>query len=926
MRIRTIIVLLGACLTMLAAVALAGPAAALVSTGDGTWFWRSPQPQGAWLNALCNAGPDLIAVGEGGTVLSSADAGATWQPRLSGTWRSLNDATFIDSLTGWAVGGETDYTGEANIPRSVIVHTTDGGLTWSPQKPFGHKPLQAVTFIDASTGWTVGDGGTVQHTSDGGLTWKIQRSGTSEDLSCVVFRDATHGWIGGPRGAVLRTRDGGQHWSRAFLPSWARGRRLIKPVFSDARRGFAILMNPDSWIDNGSGPALAATGDGGATWSLLPTPQHVDFTAMAVDGSGRLCAAAIDRRTDLCLFLYSDDSGRTWSRQNADVMAAQDMAATQDGLCAVGSGVLTRTAAGPWLPRSSWSWSPTHLQMFDDFHGVGIVPTWASFLGHTAFVTTNDGATWDVTSELPLTFIAAVHFADSQNGWVVGSAGDSFPFRGIVLRTSDGGQTWQRQTTSLKNLILEGASFPDASHGWVCGMNEGAGNDPRLYATSDGGITWSRQSLPPGFEPADLDFISPLEGWTVGMSIHGRVSYHTVDGGAHWAPSATALPGFVVFTTVSFIDGSHGWATGYDASRTPAPSVVCATSDGGRTWSRQGIGTSLEDYPLTGVAFVDAERGWLFAGDDNGFLAGGIWQTTDGGATWTAEQQPVGSGGISGSSVVGGVVYAGSAFGFLSTLDRSGDSAPPSTYDDFDGRYHRTPVAIGLVANDIGGGTVAQTQYRVDDDPAWHEATGPVVFPAPADHSGDGRHHLYYRSIDSAGNIEPSGWWVTVPIDTLGPTTAALGPVTAARGSSARLRYEVNEATSTAARVVVKLRDSRGQVVKTLCVRRSAVNRTRGVSFDCRLPRGRYSFTVYAQDLAGNAQVRAGRGWLIVKPSGWRARSSASQPAVSRLHRAALPLPGGRWQVLRRLLVRSNGERTARRLSALAGRIIVWRR
>ena len=442
-----------------------------------------------------------------------------------------------------------------------------------------------------------------------------------------------------------------------------------------------------------------------------------------------------------------------------------------------------------------------------------------------------------------------------------------------------------------------------------------------LLATGDSGQTWQRQSLPSGFVATALDFRSSLEGWAVGLTSGGARSAHTVDGGLHWTLSSTTLRG-VTPSTVWFLDGQHGWATG--SLDSGDSSVVLATSDGGATWVRQDPDSSYRAYPLSDVAFVDPLHGWLFAGDQLGGFGGGIWQTDDGGATWTAEESGVGYG-VTDASIAEGQVYATGLDGFLSTRDRAGDSAPPSTYDDFDGRYHRSAVAIDLVAADVGGGSVASTQYRVDEDATWHEVTGPIAFPAPADHSGDGRHELYYRSSDTSGNVE-SSWSLTVPIDTLGPATQALGPTTVARGKSAHLLYIAHEATSPRVHVIVKVRNAGGHLVRTLAVPQSRVNRAVTVSFPCLLRRGRYSFTVYARDLAGNAQVRAGRGWLVVKPSGWRPSSSAAMSAVNRRQAPPLRVQSSRLQALQRLLVPSIGDKTARRLSASAGRIIVWRR
>src|SRR5437016_4900893 len=76
---------------------------------------------------------------------------------------------------GWAVGfGGT------------ILHTSDGGATWSGQDSGTSNELLGVQFTDALTGWAVGAVGTILHTSDGGATWSGQDSGTLNGLLCVA--------------------------------------------------------------------------------------------------------------------------------------------------------------------------------------------------------------------------------------------------------------------------------------------------------------------------------------------------------------------------------------------------------------------------------------------------------------------------------------------------------------------------------------------------------------------------------------------------------------------------------------------------------------------------------------------------------------------------------------------------------------------
>ena len=64
-----------------------------------------------------------------------------------------------------------------------------------------NKPLRGAHFVDARTGWAVGEGGTIVATRDGGTSWSAQVSGTDKALFGVHFADARTGWaVGeGPR-------------------------------------------------------------------------------------------------------------------------------------------------------------------------------------------------------------------------------------------------------------------------------------------------------------------------------------------------------------------------------------------------------------------------------------------------------------------------------------------------------------------------------------------------------------------------------------------------------------------------------------------------------------------------------------------------------------------------------------------------------
>ena len=60
-----------------------------------------------------------------------------------------------------------------------------------------------VKFVDAQEGWAVGAEGTIVHTTNGGGTWTSERSGTEHQLERVFFTDKSHGWAVGFGGTVV---------------------------------------------------------------------------------------------------------------------------------------------------------------------------------------------------------------------------------------------------------------------------------------------------------------------------------------------------------------------------------------------------------------------------------------------------------------------------------------------------------------------------------------------------------------------------------------------------------------------------------------------------------------------------------------------------------------------------------------------------
>ena len=208
-----------------------------------------------------------------------------------------------------------------------------------------------------------------------------------------------------------------------------------------------------------------------------------------------------------------------------------------------------------------------------------------------------------------------VALANARNGWAVGD-------NGVILATTDGGTSWQAQTSGTTDN-LDGVAFANTRDGWAVDDSGCA------LATTDGGRTWSQQCLGV-WGLFGVAFANSSHGWAVGGEGYTDTSIImvTTSGGAIWI--AQRWGSDESLDAVAFANASDGLAVGstLDAAGNPNRALLLATTDGGVTWQAQSSGTTDN---LNGVAFANIHDGWA-VGDHGVILA-----TTDGGATWQAQ-------------------------------------------------------------------------------------------------------------------------------------------------------------------------------------------------------------------------------------------------------------------------------------------------
>jgi photosystem II stability/assembly factor-like uncharacterized protein len=277
-----------------------------------------------------------IVVGYAGKILRTVDGGMTWEVMPSGVDKALYSVDFPDPQNGWICGQS-----------GLILRTTDGGKTWQRQQTPTPVYLFSIDMVSATEGWAVGDRATTLHTSDGGTTWTAGKVTSTEKLTedeailsedpvlyGVQFVDAQTGWVVGEFGNIYHTADRGRSW-RTQQESLIGGEGVFDALdipsffglhFADASNGVAAALEG----------RIARTRDGGATWKY----DEFDVTDPIVDPLTQP-------------YLFADTTG--WVVGVAGEVARQTEVGAAWRRASLGMEVLTWLSGIDWVdPQNGW--------------------------------------------------------------------------------------------------------------------------------------------------------------------------------------------------------------------------------------------------------------------------------------------------------------------------------------------------------------------------------------------------------------------------------------------------------------------------------------------------------------------------------------------------------------------------------------------
>jgi photosystem II stability/assembly factor-like uncharacterized protein len=151
------------------------------------------------------------SIGLDSAVYKTTNGGENWiTANVSGV-TGVDEFSFIDSNTGWAVGAGNHY--------SDVIKTTNGGTNWNIiYGDYTNPSFVSIYFVNANTGWIVGislnNTSLIRKTTDGGFNWveQVNQHPANWELYNIYMLNANTGWIVGDAGQIVKTTNSGTNW------------------------------------------------------------------------------------------------------------------------------------------------------------------------------------------------------------------------------------------------------------------------------------------------------------------------------------------------------------------------------------------------------------------------------------------------------------------------------------------------------------------------------------------------------------------------------------------------------------------------------------------------------------------------------------------------------------------------------------------
>jgi photosystem II stability/assembly factor-like uncharacterized protein len=271
------------------------------------------------------------------------------------------------------------------------------------------------------------------------------------------------------------------------------------------------------------------------------------------------------------------------------------------------------------FPQQTDLWAKHPVATTDDFHrGFFLNDSNGWLVTHSTGLilrTTDGGTSWQAQTKFETGYLESIFFVDKRQGWICGD-------KGRIYRTQDGGENWQQVGQNKPELVFTGIHFFNRKQGLIVGMNVQS-RQSLLFESSDSGRSW--QDCSTKVSGTGLSGVIKFLNKKIGFLAGFNSLFRTTDGGRSW--QALNIGQGVVIRDIVFLNESTGWAVGHKG-------LLLSTDDQGQSWKRSN---SFSEALLRSAVFINQNVGFLAGDKDSN--GNSLWQTNDGGKNWHKVQQ-----------------------------------------------------------------------------------------------------------------------------------------------------------------------------------------------------------------------------------------------------------------------------------------------
>ncbi len=497
---------------------IAGSDGVICKTENGGQSWAHQQPaETENFNVIYEHpfSPGIFWLGGNNGVLYKSDSTSLWIKFLLNESRNIYDLHFISQDKGFISGSG-----------ALLKKTTNRGTSWfNVQSGLSTIDLYSVESVSEQILLSCGGNGYILRSTNEGNNWGLINSGTTEKLYSI-FRNPANSdlWIAGGGGTILYSSNAGLNWSRKITGT---NKDLRDIYFASETQG---------WAAGDSGTVLKTT-DRGNTWQRSSPSTAVNLRSIRFrnESFGFVCG-------DAGKIFLTTDSGTTWAAEysgtDLDLSSLYVPNDISSIYAAGGSGRLIRRS-GPDPNYNSWG------RIYLYF----------------------------------LRVYSMIRFYNSSLGLAVGYNGLNSGYRGIIAKTTDGGEKWVTMVSPTTEYI-NSIEILNENNYWITCTNNFYVSINKIYNTTNGGASWNAKSLNlgDGNYLRKIKFTSPQ---TAFCQTSGKFILYSSDAGNNWTVRNTPY----IFTAIEFINDTIIRAVADVQLYLETTPMFFYSTNAGQTWS-----------------------------------------------------------------------------------------------------------------------------------------------------------------------------------------------------------------------------------------------------------------------------------------------------------------------------------------------------